>query len=180
MTKLYQVFVQVSCLNSALVEFICATGTGTITLPASGGAGTLVVPITPPIDPELTEIHDLSFIVTGSPTPVPTCRPFFNVTATPSIVTINRTATGGTAKVVKTIQYFGNCPGATISLTTVSKPLGLTVSVMPPVVTVPPSPQTVIEVITAGPNTAPGQYSVIETDTAGQVTVTVITTVIVI
>ena len=67
-TKLYQIFIQVSCFNNATqTEFTCATGSNTIILRANGGVGTLIVPISPAIDPETVEVHDLSFIVTGKP-----------------------------------------------------------------------------------------------------------------
>lgn len=68
-SKLYKIYIQVSCFNNATqTEFTCATGSNTIVLPVNmnGTSVLLNVPITPPIDPETIEIHDLSFIVTGS------------------------------------------------------------------------------------------------------------------
>jgi hypothetical protein len=186
--KLYTIYVQVSCLNANNVSYTCATGTGTITLPANGGAGTVVVPVSPAIDPETTEVHDLSFIVTGTPT----CSTTFSVTATPSVLNITRNTTfevNGT--VTKTIVYTGTCPSATISLSAIGKgpgapgtPQGLTVLFaggsplgIINAVTVPPSPTIVQEVIFVQPTTLPGTYQVIETDTSGSTAVTLTTTV---
>ncbi len=181
-TKLYTVFVQVSCFNNATrTEFTCATGSGTITLPASGGVGILIVPVSPAIDPETIEVHDLSFIVTGTPT----CSTTFSITATPAVLNITRnTAFPVNGSIFKTLLYTGTCPKATINLSATSKgpgapgtPQGLTVNIFPNTVTVPPSPVTVTEVVTVQPTTLPGTYQVVETDISGSVVVTIITTV---
>ncbi len=68
--KLYQIFVQISCLPPAPappVEFTCSTGQTQVTLPTFLN-GTMIVSVSlnPTIDPELSEVHDISFIVTGT------------------------------------------------------------------------------------------------------------------
>ncbi len=70
-TKIYQIFVQVSCLDAAGVEFTCSTGNGSVALPSNMSGAQFLLPITlsTPIDPEATEVHDLSYIVTGAPDP---------------------------------------------------------------------------------------------------------------
>lgn len=170
-TKLYQIFVQVSCLTPANVTYTCATGNGTIALPANGGRGSLVVPITPLIDPETTEVHDLSFIVTGSPSPVTTCTPTFVVTA-PQSVNITRSNSGTTGTTISVaVIYTGNCTSASITVTTSSSPTGLTVVTNPTAFMVPPSPAVITETILVQPSTALGQYVVIDTFVSGSVTV---------
>ncbi len=69
--KVYQVFVQVSCLNSANISYTCSTGSGQIALPTNmnGTSAILQVKLNTPVDPEIIEIDDLSFIFTGSPLP---------------------------------------------------------------------------------------------------------------
>jgi hypothetical protein len=83
--KVYQVVVQVSCLNSANVSYTCSTGRGIIPLPSNmnGTSAVLPVPLNPPIDPETTEIDDLSFIVTSSP----------NQFTTPGVIAVTPNAT---------------------------------------------------------------------------------------
>lgn len=86
--KLYKVYIQVSCFNNATqTGFTCATGNNSIILPVNmnGTSTRLNVPITPPIDPETIEVHDLSFIVTGNPV---TCKPDFAFTASTNIVNL--------------------------------------------------------------------------------------------
>jgi len=186
-TKLYQIFIQVSCLTNAIppTEYTCATGSNTITLPVNmnGAFAFLTVPITPPIDPETTEVHDLSFIVTGNPTPIPPqCTSTFNVKANPTFLNITRnTAFPVNATVTKILTYTGTCPRATVNLTAIAKgpgppgtPQGIQVNIFPNVVTLPPSPTTVTEIITVLPTTLPAQYQVIETDTTGPVIVTTV------
>lgn len=70
--KLYQIFIQVSCIDTTLAtgtEFTCTTGTTIIALPSNLNGNHVIVRVSfsPPIDPELIEVHDLSFIVTGTP-----------------------------------------------------------------------------------------------------------------
>ncbi len=69
--KLYQVLVQVSCLSTAGVPFTCSTGSTQAPLLTNmnGTSAILVVALRPPVDPENTEIDDLSFIVTATPVP---------------------------------------------------------------------------------------------------------------
>jgi hypothetical protein len=188
-TKLYVIFVQVSCLDLTTgKEFTCSTGSGTITLPVNlnGRSATLTVTLTPQIDPETVEVHDLSFIVTGSPSgtpPPPTpCDSTFTVSATPSSVTINRTVTN-VAIVTKTFFYPKNanpCPQILISLNAKSSPPGLNVALTTNnVILLPGQAFTVTEAISATSSTAPGQYSVIETDTSPPITQTVVTQVFV-
>ena len=186
-TKLYQIFIQVSCFTNVVppTEFTCATGSNTITLPVNmnGAFAFLTIPITPPIDPETTEVHDLSFIVTGTPTPIPAqCTSTFSVKAFPTVLNITRnTASPVNGNVTKTLTYAGTCPKATISLTAIAKgpgppgtPQGVQVNIFPNVLTLPPSPATVTELITVQPTTLPGQYQVLETDTSGPVVVTTV------
>lgn len=78
--KLFEFFVQVSCLDPGPdgtegtaddVEFICSTGRAREVLPSHWiGLRPLRIDLTKPINPETTEIHDLSFIVTNL-NPVP-------------------------------------------------------------------------------------------------------------
>ncbi len=73
--KLFEFFVQVSCLDSAGNEFICSTGSITTVLPSHWiGLRPLRIALTKPINPETTEIEDLSFIVTDL-NPVPQTPP---------------------------------------------------------------------------------------------------------
>lgn len=70
--RLYQVFVEVSCLNlTTNAEFTCSQGSGLIPLPTNMNGASAVLPIVlhPPVDPEIAEIHDLSFIVTETALP---------------------------------------------------------------------------------------------------------------
>ncbi len=73
--KRYQIFVQVSCLDPGPdgrlgtlddSEIICATARTVVVLPThSIGLRTVKLPLDRPINPETTEVHDLSFIVTS-------------------------------------------------------------------------------------------------------------------
>ncbi len=74
----FTIYVQVSCLSIGpdgreipVSEYICAIGQVAI---ANTGPTPVrvVIPIRPEVNPEITEIHDLSFIVTGMPQPPPT------------------------------------------------------------------------------------------------------------
>jgi hypothetical protein len=71
-TKLYQVAVEVSCLTSTgTVQPNCAIGTTLVTLPVNLNGTSVMIPvqIAPAVDPEITEIDNLSFIVTAVPDP---------------------------------------------------------------------------------------------------------------
>jgi len=190
-TKLYQIFIQVSCLDSAGKEFTCATGNGTINLPVNmnGKFVLLTIPITPQVDPETIEIHDLSFIVTGSPsTPPPPpaqCDSTFTVSATPPNVNLTRPAVGNSsATVTKTLFYPKNanpCPKILVNLVAKSNPPGLLVFLSANSVILTPGGTAVVsETIVATPNTLPGQYTVIETDTSPPAIVSVVTQVFVV
>lgn len=159
--KLYQVFLQVSCLSGGQV-FTCSTGTATIVLPTNmnGNSTVLPVTITPPVEPELTEVDDLSFIV--SATPVST--PGFTVITVPSTVVLNASAMGTVHFDIMSINGFSGpvsldlrpaTPGVTI--TPSSKNVTLTASgtaVDPLVFAFGFSPG--VHVICVGPLIAPG------------------------
>jgi hypothetical protein len=181
-SKLYQIFVQVSCLNAAGMEYTCATGSNTITLPVNmNGASTiLIVRTTPPIDPETTQIHDLSFIVTGSPSPVttPQCPPGtlpdFTITASPA--TVNLTATNPTALVIKTLTSVCGFTG-TVNLS-VTQPPGITDTINPPAVTLTAGgTATVVDKLNLAPQTPRGTFPVTVTAVSGTITHTVTITV---
>ncbi len=73
--KLFQFFVQVSCLAPDGTESICSTGSTKAILPSHWiGLRPLSIALTKPINPETTEIEDLSFIVTDL-NPVPQTPP---------------------------------------------------------------------------------------------------------
>ncbi len=180
--KLYQIFVQLSCLKGPLpgipgTDFTCAVGTTTITLPTNmNGASAIVkVPITPPIDPELIEVHNISFIVTGSPAP---CAPFFTVTARPAFVNLTRSSGFLTANITKTIT--GTCGFAGPVTLTATAPAGLTVTLTPGTVTLAPNGSGfALELITASTATAPGTYKVTNCGTGGNPLITQCATVFV-
>lgn len=66
----YVIIISVSCVNlTSGVVFWCSHGRGIIHLAPNTG-GIVPVGLTPQFDPELIEVHDLSFIVTSLP-PVP-------------------------------------------------------------------------------------------------------------
>ncbi len=70
-SKIYQIAVEVSCIpaGGTVVKPNCAIGTTLVNLPVNMGGSVVLVPvgITPAIDPESTEIDNLSFIVTSTP-----------------------------------------------------------------------------------------------------------------
>ncbi len=69
--KLFEFFVQVSCLDSSGAQFICSTGSTRVVFPSHWiGLRPLRILLNKPINPETTEIDDLSFIVTDL-NPVP-------------------------------------------------------------------------------------------------------------
>lgn len=116
--KLYAVYVQVSCLDETTIpptEFICSNGRTSIVLPTDGaGLRRLRINLSTPINPELTEIHDLSFIVTdlGRVGPMP---PTHFVGPTPTVVEL----TPGTSVrvTVRALGTAGVSPGTTVTLT---------------------------------------------------------------
>ncbi len=85
--KLFEFFVQVSCLDESVTppkEFICSTGSTRAILPSHWiGLRPIRVDLKRPINPETTEIHDLSFIVTDL-NPVPQTKPALFVGAMPA------------------------------------------------------------------------------------------------
>ncbi len=89
--KLFEFFVQVSCLDESKTpptEFICSTGSTKAVLPSHWiGLRPIRVDLKRPINPETTEIHDLSFIVTDL-NPVPQTRPALFVGAMPAQIKI--------------------------------------------------------------------------------------------
>ena len=185
-TKLYQVFIQVSCLAVDGREFTCATGAATITLPSSGGSGRLVVPIAPQIDPELVEVHDLSFIVTGTPSPVSGgCTADFAISAVPTSVTLNETGTGrANATLTKILTSICQFSG-TINLSTkLLMPVpGLTASLFPATVTLTPGGTALVTEVITAVGVPPGSYPILNVATSGgslfhsvQVTANVINT----
>lgn len=189
-TKLYQVFIQVSCLDQTVLgkaglEFTCATGTATITLPSNGGSGRLIVPITPQIDPETIEVHDLSFIVTGTPSPVSGgCTADFAISAVPTSVTLNETGTGrANATLTKILTSICQFSG-TINLSTkLLMPVpGLTASLFPATVTLTPGGTAVVTEVITAVGVPPGSYPILNVATSGslfhsvQVTANVINT----
>ncbi len=92
----FTIYIQVSCLNLGAggreindSEYICSTGQATIPNP---GNGTFVrIPLHPAINPETSEIHDLSFIVTASRQPVPNRPPVVGVICRPTTARLNET-----------------------------------------------------------------------------------------
>jgi hypothetical protein len=106
--KVYQVFVEVSCLNlSTNVTYTCSQGSGMIPLPTNmnGASAVLLVPLSPPVDPETAEIHDLSFITTS--TSLPNSPGVVTVT-NPSTPTLN---SNGTATVTVTLHSVNGYAG---------------------------------------------------------------------
>lgn len=73
--RLYQVLIQVSCLDPNGKEYICSTGGVQVVLPSMGvGIRPLHIDLQTTLFPETTEVHDLSFIV-SSTTSVGLLRP---------------------------------------------------------------------------------------------------------
>jgi hypothetical protein len=182
--KLYQIFVQVSCLTAAGTEFTCATGTNTIVLPSNmnGATTMLVITISPALDPEQIEVHDLSFIVTGTPTPTtPQCPPGtppgFSITASPTFVSI--TTANPKAVVVKTLT--ANCAfSGTVTLSASVQPgSNLVIALTPTSVTLTPNGSaTVTEIVTEGPSAfIPGNFTITNTGISGALSQSVTITV---
>ena len=182
-SKLYTIYVQVSCLKGPPpgipgTSYTCATGTATINLPVNGGSGVLVVNISPPIDPELVEIDDLSFIVTGSPPSVTGCTPDFSITASPTTVFLNTTGTTSRtafANITKTITA-NACFQGTIGLKATTPAPGVTVIFSANTVTLLPGQSvTVSEGIIAN-GTPPGMYPLTNVAQSGLIIHTVTVT----
>ncbi len=190
--KSYQIVVQVSCLDTAGSEFTCATGTATSTLPSNmfGASVTIRVNVSPSIDPERTEVHDLSFIVTGTPVPSP---PTVSLVANPSTISFApKTASTAplSANTTITLISFGGFSG-NVTYATAPGPLppGSTVMLnpqpLPPFPSgfsafPPPTPGPVELVaggalksnwmLTVAPTTPPGNYKItfVATTASGQ------------
>jgi hypothetical protein len=196
-TKLYHIDVQVSCLPStATAPRNCAFGSTLVTLPVNMNGTVAVVPVSiaPAIDPEVTEIDDLSFIVTGSPADLTmnTCLPVYCYT----IITIpvlppppdfalfapndapivlhcgfstigNSCTIISTASVMKVVQSFNGYTGM-VTLSTIAPP-GLTASIGGPnPQLVPPGGSvTFTETISTTTTTVPGNYLVVNVATDG-------------
>jgi hypothetical protein len=141
--KFYQVVVQVSCLNAAGAAYTCSVGTGVIILPSNmnGNTAILQVKLNKPIDPEVTEIDDLSFIVAGYVVP----------SSTPGVIAVtpNPTPTLNsnlTAMLPATLMSINGFTG-TVQLTAMSPDPGVAVSLSPQ--PYPPAPSENIT-LTAG------------------------------
>lgn len=176
-SKLYTIYVQVSCLKGPPpgipgTSYTCATGTATINLPVNGGSGVLVVNISPPIDPELVEIDDLSFIVTGSPPSITGCTPDFTITASPTIVNLNITGSptkSAFANITKTITA-NACFRGTISLSASTPAPGVTLVFSTPVVTLVPGQTVIVTEAIIANGTPPGMYPLTNVATSGLIT----------
>ena len=128
--KLYQVFVEVSCLNlTTNVTYTCSQGSGLIALPTNMNGGSAVLPIVlnPPVDPETLEIHDLSFIVTE--TSLPNSHGVIGV-VNPSTPVLNSNGTATATVTLYSVNgYTGPVtitPGPSPSLTVVAAPSSVT------------------------------------------------------
>jgi hypothetical protein len=200
-TKLYTIDVQVSCLPStATAPTHCASGTTLATLPVNLNGTAVIIPvaISPSIDPEVTEIDDLSFIVTGSTAdlymrncfpiycytlvtvgiPSPVLMPdFFLFSLSDNGITLHcgSSTTGGScaissATVTKIVQSSNGYTG-TVTLSA-SAPPGLTATIGPPISQLVPSGGSVTytETISTTPTTLLGNYFVLNTATDGTLT----------
>lgn len=166
-SKLYQVEVQVSCLTGTAVRPNCAVGTTLVTLPVNMNGNSVLVPVSifPSLDPETTEIDDLSFIVTGAPAPADlimntcvrdsicwTIIPFPKVCNPADFALFTETEAGGpltlhlppiasvlppVVDVTKIVQSFCSYTG-TVTLTAIAPP-DLVVSFSPSTLLVPPN-----------------------------------------
>jgi hypothetical protein len=141
--KFYQIVVQVSCLNAAGVAYTCSVGTGVIVLPSNmnGNTAILQVKLNKPIDPEVTEIDDLSFIVTGYV--VPSSTPGVIVVTPNPTPTLNSNLTAMLPATLMSINGFAG----TVELTAMSPDPGVAVSLSPQ--PYPPAPSENIT-LTAG------------------------------
>ena len=123
--KVYQVFVEVSCLNlTTNITYTCSQGSGLMPLPTNMNGASAVMPVllVPPVDPETAEIHDLSFITTSISLPN---SPGVVTVVNPSTPTLNSTgAATVTVTVYSTNGFTGTIgvapqpvPGATVAPT---------------------------------------------------------------
>jgi len=125
--KLFEFFVQVSCLDETVTpprEFICSTGSTRAVLPSHWiGLRPIRVDLKKPINPETTEIHDLSFIVTDL-NPVPQTSPALFVGAMPAQIQL---AQGKSVDIdVVTHGVRGVPAGTKIALAIANLPEGVT------------------------------------------------------
>jgi hypothetical protein len=200
-SKLYHIDVQVSCLpTTATSPRNCAFGSTLVTLPVNMNGTAVMVPvaIAPAIDPEIVEIDDLSFIVTGSPADlymttcysvfvfpycytiiqIPTPQPpdffLFAPNDIPVVLHCGQSITGGqcavsTASLTKVVQSFNGYTG-TVTLSA-NAPPGLVATIVPVSQLVPPGgsvPYT--ETISTTPTTLLGNYLVVNVATDGSLT----------
>ncbi len=183
-SKLYQVEVQVSCLTGTTVSPNCAVGTTLVSLPVNLNGASVLIPlsIAPSIDPETTEIDDLSFIVTGTPDkafcpfqlafgcwqilpppkPPPPDFALFAQTSTGGPLTLPLPPPGSPAptsvSVVKVVQSLNFYTG-TVTLTALVAPPDLVVTFSPGAVLVPPNiAVTSTETISTTAATMPGLH----------------------
>ncbi len=190
-SKLYQVEVQVSCLTGTAVSPNCAVGTVLVTLPVNLNGASVLVPvaITPSIDPETTEIDDLSFIVTGAPADLimntciaiacwtlpqpPICKPdfaLFTQTTAGGPLILPLSPPGSPAptsvSVTKIVQSFCKYTGL-VTLSAVAPP-DLVVTFSPGAVLVPPNgAATSTETITTIAATVLGPHLIVNIATDG-------------
>jgi len=104
--KLYQIVVQVSCLSPAGIVYTCSAGTTVIVLPSNTGGSNavVVVPLQTPIEPETTEIDDISYIVTD--TVIPTTTPGVIALTPNATPTLSSSGTGTLQATLTSINGF--------------------------------------------------------------------------
>ncbi len=126
--KLYQIDVQVSCEDTAGNEYICAYGLASIILPTHGiGLRPIRIILNHPIDPETTEIHDLSFIVTDL-AKIPAQPPTIFGGPTTAELTVEQGSSVRVAIMVVGVAGVGDGTPAMVSLNPQPLPPGLTAS----------------------------------------------------
>ncbi len=125
--KLYQIFIQVSCLDETVtppVEIICSNGQARIVLPTHGiGLRPIKIVLDKPINPETIEIHDLSFIVTdlGRVPPMP---PTIFVGPTDVSIQVEQ---GSSVRVpIHVVGVAGVLAGTQVTVTSSNLPNGIT------------------------------------------------------
>ena len=185
--RVYSISIQVSCLRTnGVIRPNCAVGHVSVKLPVNlNGAATLVpAPIAPALDPETTEIDDLSFIVTAmpdatlniypwNPAVLPFCIKDFAMIKEPNFVTLN-TAVGSTSASadVNVLVYSLSCNYSGEVTITASTPAGLTAIFSTNPVFVPKGKfVTTTETLTSDGSLIPGMYLVtnIATDAFGNI-----------
>ena len=137
--KLFQFFVQVSCLDETVTpprEFICSTGSTRAVLPSHWiGLRPLRIDLKTPINPETTEIHDLSFIVTDL-NQVPQTSPALFVGAMPAQIQL---AQGETKTIDVVVHGVRGVPAGTqVGLKIEGLPQGVSASFFDVFVTLQP------------------------------------------